>query len=206
MNNAGVALLPPSLSEDGYEIQFGTNHMGHALLTKLLLPTLEHTAEQSDFIVRIINLSSEGHNLAPKGGLVLQENCTALEQYSTWTRYGQSKLANILHAKELARRYPKIKSIALHPGTVDTGLTFPFQANYPWWSPTVYRMLNILVLQTPERGVLTQLWAATSDAAKTGTYYVPVAKESNGSAYSRDEQLARELWDWTEKELVKHGF
>ena len=203
MNNAGIAFRSPSQMEDGYEIHFGTNHMGHALLTKLLLPILEHTAEQPGSEVRIINLSSEGHILAPKSGLVLNDGCTSMEQYSTWTRYGQSKLANILYTRELARRYPKIKSITLHPGSVDTGLTLSFQAEHSWWAPHIYRVLNNFVLKTPERGALTQLWAATSSDAKSGTYYVQVAKESKGSDHSRDKNLAHELWEWTEKELVK---
>lgn len=204
MNNAGIAGHPPSQTEEGYEIHFGTNHMGHALLTKLLLPILEGTAERPGSEVRIINLSSEGHILAPKNGLVLNDDCTSMEQYSTWTRYGQSKLANILYTKELARRYPKIKSITLHPGSVDTGLTLSFQAQHSWWAPPIYRVLNMFVLKTPERGALTQLWAATSGAARSGIYYIPVAKESKGSSHSRDENLAHELWDWTEKELLKH--
>jgi len=62
------------------------------------------------------------------------------------------------------------------------------------------------LLKTPEQGALTQIWAATSQEAKAGTYYVPVAKVKAGSAYSRDEKLARELWDWTENEISKHGY
>ena len=204
MNNAGVMALPPGLTEDGYEIQFGTNHVGHALLTKLLLPTLESTAEKPDSDVRIVNLSSEGHRLAPSGGLTLKENTTTLEQYSTWTRYGQSKLANILFTRELAKRYPKIKSMAVHPGTVATGLATAYRTKNSWWASPVYYILSF-ALNTPERGALTQVWAATSKEAKTGTYYVPVAKENPGSGYSKDEKLAGELWDWTEKELAKHG-
>ena len=205
MNNAGVMALPPGLTKDGYEIQFGTNHIGHALLTKLLLPTLERTAEEPGSDVRIVNLTSVGHRLTSKGGLILQEASTTLDQYSPWTRYGHSKLANILFTRELAKRYPKIKSMAVHPGPCDTGLATPYTTN-SWWSPPLHYLLTLFVLKTPEKGALTQIWAATSKEAKTGLYYVPVAKEGRASGYANDEKLGRELWDWTEKELAKHGY
>jgi len=198
-------LLPPGLTQDGYEIQFGTNHLGHALLTKLLLPTLNRTAEQSGSDVRVVNVTSGGHALAPKGGLVLKEDTTTLSEYSGWTRYGQSKLANILFTRELTKRYPSIKSMAVHPGGVDTGLALPYRTANSWWFSPLFYLIQPL-LKTPEQGALTQIWAATSQEAKAGTYYVPVAKENAGSAYSRDEKLARELWDWTENEFSKHGY
>lgn len=74
--------VPYSKTEDGYEIQFGTNHMGHALLTKLLLPTMLRTAEESGSDVRIVNLSSEGHNMAPRGGIIYDQN--ELENWGPW--------------------------------------------------------------------------------------------------------------------------
>jgi len=109
MNNAGIMACPAALTKEGYETQFGTNHVGHALLTKLLLPTLQRTAKEPGSDVRIINLSSSAHNWAPKGGLVFDAMKTDMQSYSTWARYGQSKVANILFNKELAKRYPSIK-------------------------------------------------------------------------------------------------
>lgn len=203
MNNAGVMALPPSLTKEGYEIQFGTNHVGHALLTKLLLPTLKKTAEEKRD-VRIVNLSSAGHNLAPKGGIVLKEATTDMASYSTWVRYGQSKLANVLFTRELARRYPEIKSIALHPGGINTGLALGFQESHPWLA--VLMQPVAFFLKTPEQGALTQLFAATSPSAKSGQYYVPTAVENTGSKLSQDDKLVTELWDWTESELAKHGY
>ena len=73
INNAGIMAVPWSMTEDGYEIQFGTCHMGHALFTELLLPTLLKTAEEPGSDVRIINLSSEAHNMAPKGGIIYEQ-------------------------------------------------------------------------------------------------------------------------------------
>lgn len=109
MNNAGIMACPAGLTKEGYEIQFGTNHMGHALLSKLLLPTLQRTAKEPGSDVRIINLSSWGNNFAPKGGLIFDAMKTDMQSYTTFSRYGQSKLANILFNRELAKRYPSIK-------------------------------------------------------------------------------------------------
>ena len=206
MNNAGLTGIPPGLTADGYEVQFGTNYMGHALLTKLLLPILQYTSDMLGSDVRIINLTSEGHLMAPKGGIVFHDDHTSMGKYTTWTRYGQSKLANLLHTRELAKRYQTIKSIAVHPGTVDTGLMSTYQADHAWWAPAAYRLLQALVLKTPERGALTQLWASISSEAKTGMYYIPIGKETQGSGKSRDEKLAGELWEWTHNEFEAHGF
>ena len=203
MNNAGVMALPASTTKEGYEIQFGTNHVGHALLTKLLLPTLQQTAERHGN-VRIINVSSAGHQMPPKGGLVLDDVTSDMASYSTWVRYGQSKLANILFTRELARRYPAITSIALHPGGIDTGLSIGFQEAHPWLAYIFHPA--IWILKTPQEGALTQLFAATSPATENGQYYVPTAKVSSGSKLSQDPKLAESLWNWTESELIKHGY
>ncbi|KAL0571555.1 hypothetical protein V5O48_010404, partial [Marasmius crinis-equi] len=116
--NAGIMAVPAALTKDGYEVQFGTNHVGHALLIKLLMPSLLRTADEPQSDVRIIILSSVGHRFHPSGGIrfdTLREPDTI---GNAGLRYGQSKLANVLYAKELARRYPKITSVAVHPGTV----------------------------------------------------------------------------------------
>ncbi len=203
MNNAGVMALSPSTTKDGYEIQFGTNHIGHALLTKLLLPILQRTADENGD-VRIINVSSAGHQLPPSGGLALKEVTTDMNSYSTWVRYGQSKLANILFTRELARRYPAIKCVALHPGAVATGLSLGFQNSHPWLA--VLMRPIVLFVKTPQDGALTQLFTATSSDVKSGQYYVPPANENPGSKYSQDQGLAEALWEWTESELAKHGY
>ena len=156
INNAGVMALPASTTKEGYEIQFGTNHLGHFLLTKLLMPTLQRTAEGNPD-VRIVNLSSEGHRLPPKGGLALKDARSDMVSYNTWVRYGQSKLANILFTKELTRRYPAIKSVALHPGGIDTGLSLGFQKEHPWLA-SFLRPVASVFLTTVQQGALTQLF------------------------------------------------
>ncbi|KAG9622101.1 oxidoreductase, partial [Aureobasidium melanogenum] len=94
LNNAGIMSVPYSTTKQGYEIQFGTNHMGHALLTKLLMPVLLKTAEDPKADVRVVSLSSEGHQLARGCGILYDQ--AAAETYGTWSRYGSAKLANIL--------------------------------------------------------------------------------------------------------------
>ncbi|TVY34224.1 putative oxidoreductase, partial [Lachnellula subtilissima] len=105
MLNAGIMAVPPSTTHDGYEVQFGTNHVGHALLTKLLMPTLLRTAEAgADGDVRVVALSSIAHVTASGiqfGALKSADGGLA----TNMTRYGQSKLANILFVRELQRRY-----------------------------------------------------------------------------------------------------
>jgi len=207
MNNAGIMATPPGLTKDGYEIQFGTNHMGHALLTRLLLPMLQKTAEEQgeNADVRIVNLSSGAHKWAPKGGLKLDECKTEMHADSTWARYGQSKLANILYTKALAARYPGIKCVSLHPGAVDTGLQRGPAESYPFLKTPMW-LLGKLLTVSAAHGALTQLFAATSKDAKTGAYYVPTAREDEGSNYARDDQLLEGLWEYTEKELDVAGY
>ena len=156
INNAGVMALPPSITTEGYEIQFGTNHIGHFLFTKLLIPTLQRTVEGKED-VRIVNLSSEGHRFAPKGGLALKDAHSNMASYNTWVRYGQSKLANILFTRELTRRYPAIKSVAVHPGGIDTGLSLGFQKQHPWLAAAVRPIVSPF-LATVQQGALTQLF------------------------------------------------
>jgi NAD(P)-dependent dehydrogenase (short-subunit alcohol dehydrogenase family) len=205
MNNAGIMATPLSLTKNGYEIQFGTNHMGHALLTRLLLPTLQKTAKETGADVRIINLTSMGHMWPAKGGICFDEVKTDMRSTGTWARYGQSKLANILFTKGLASHYPDIKIMAVHPGAVNTELQRGPAATWPWIA-TPMRLLADVVTATVANGALTQLFAATSKDAKTGTYYVPTGKEDAGSGYARDEKLVTALWDYTQKELVAAGY
>ncbi|RYP31227.1 hypothetical protein DL767_005856 [Monosporascus sp. MG133] len=123
MNNAGIMAMPPGLTKDGYEIQFGTNHVGHALLTRLLMPLLEKMAAGTNSDVRVINLTSNGHEwFVPPSGLLLEDAKTDMDSLGPWGRYGHSKLANIYFTKGLAKHYPQIKSVAVHPGGANTGL------------------------------------------------------------------------------------
>jgi retinol dehydrogenase-12 len=137
MNNAGIMMTPAGTTKEGFEIQFGTNHMGHALLTKLLLPKLLSTAEEPNSDVRIITVSSMAHLWVPKGGLQLDTIQSEQNNLNGRQRYGQSKLANILYSNEFARRYSGIRCISVHPGTVNTGLTRGPKESYPFIAPII---------------------------------------------------------------------
>lgn len=199
--NAGIMAMPASTTKEGYELQFGTNHMGHALLTKLLLePLLLKTASQHG-TARVVVLSSAGHAMAPTGGIAFDSLKTTGESMNTWYRYGQSKLANVLFAKELARRYPALTVASVHPGVIKTNLGTPFQSTGSWIMTSIVAVFSMIASVDIATGTKNQLWAATSEHVVSGTYYAPVGMTGKGSAETKDEALAEKLWEWTEKEL-----
>lgn len=184
--------------------------MGHALLTKLLLPVLQETARAPGADVRIVNVSSAGHAMAPAGGIVWDQ--AALQKCNTWRRYGQSKLANILFNRELAQRYPEITSVAIHPGVIITDLYASLSKNFflrvAMWAYALFVPFLPGHFKDTKGGALNQTWAATAPKEKlqNGGLYWPVGVPTKGSAYSRDMGLAKKLWEWTEAELEKHGY
>jgi NAD(P)-dependent dehydrogenase (short-subunit alcohol dehydrogenase family) len=209
INNAGIMGMPPALTKEGYELHFGTNHMGSALLTKLLLPLLLSTAQDPGADVRIVNLTSMGHTNAPKGGIAFETVKTELSDRHSFVRYGQSKLANILHARELARRYPSILSVSVHPGRVATQLLDDMYGRRTVVGTLMQVYDKVASPLTPEQGAYTQLWAATwpnKNDVVNGAYYEPFGKLAQGSKDARDLNLAEKLWVWQEDEFEKYGF
>ncbi|KAA8893828.1 hypothetical protein FN846DRAFT_977209 [Sphaerosporella brunnea] len=217
VNNAGVMALPYALTAEGHEIQFGTNHMGHFLLTRLLMPALQAAAEEEEGRkrwVRIVNVTSLGHNMAFRG-INLEEGKLGpqLKNASTWERYGVAKLANILHARELAKRYPNIHSVSAHPGVIMSDLYSSFVGgNFIFKA-----CFNVMKMAGPsvEDGALNQLWCATAEAKMedNGEYYVPVGRTAEKawwhekpSSYAKDRELATKLWEWSEENVKKHGY
>ncbi|RKU45315.1 hypothetical protein DL546_007243 [Coniochaeta pulveracea] len=206
MLNAGIMAVPNATTKEGYEIQFGTNHVGHALLTKLLMPTLLKTArrpEKPD--VRVVVLTSAGLGLASPGeGIKFDTVKTDGSALYTWTRYGQSKLANALFARELAKRYPEVKAVAVHPGAVDTQLFFPFAESFGIFNFAATALVRPF-LKTVEMGARNQVWATVSKQVESGEWYTPVGIKGTvkvrGTDLARDDNLAKKLWEWTEKEL-----
>jgi NAD(P)-dependent dehydrogenase (short-subunit alcohol dehydrogenase family) len=193
------------VTKEGYEIQFGTNHVGHALFIKLLLPLMEKTLKLPGADVRILQLSSEGHAIGPKEGIIFESLKSADHPINgmmgaPWSRYGQSKLANLLYADQIAKHYPDILSLSIHPGVVGTGLVGNLG---PLFKALVY-VTSWWQMKTPREGAFNQTWAATSDRSKivNGSYYVPVGVLKKSSKY--DEKVAKELWDWTEEELAPY--
>ncbi len=206
MNNAGVMALPPGTTKEGYEIQLGTNYVGHALLTKLLMPTLLATAKEPGADVRIVNLSSEVNVFASNPDVLFDKS--KLDAQPTVTRYGYSKLANILFTQELAKHYPTITSVAVHPGIIHSDIWGPLQHTTTFLARWLMAGVAFLFGTSIEVGVRNQLWAATCKKGEvvSGGFYKPVGYLSMGGPLAQDRTLARKLWEWTDKELEKNGF
>ncbi|KAJ4258965.1 hypothetical protein NW762_008053 [Fusarium torreyae] len=194
MLNAGVMFVATDRTQEGYEIQFGTNHMGHALLTKLLLPVLEKTARIPDSDVRIVCLASHGHVYLRKGGFSFETLKTDGAAIGSIQCYYQSKLANILWVRQLAKEYPQFTVSAIDPGLVQTQLLGK-AIGIPWYIYAIVRL---------EKGVENQLWASVSEGVTSGEYYEPIGKHGKATDDGKNDELAKRLWDWTERELASH--
>ncbi|KAM7219680.1 hypothetical protein V8F06_004893 [Rhypophila decipiens] len=208
MLNAGIMMTPAGVTKDGFEIQFGTNHIGHALLTHLLTPLLAQTAQRHvDADVRIVVLTSDAHAFAPAAGIVFDTLKSDQNDTYSATKYGQSKLANILFAREVALRFKDkgIKCVSVHPGRVNTNLTAAFRSrNFLtyWLVPLVVNYSGLIT--TVQDGARNQLWAAAGAKREDlvdGEYYIPVGKVGPASKFNQDAELAGKLWDWTFEQL-----
>lgn len=204
--NAGLMGGPKSATtEDGYELRFGLNYVGHALLVQLLLPLLQTTAAQagSDRTVasapRIVALSSAAHKYVASGGIRFDALKGPSDHVDRLTRYGQSKLALALWVREMAERYPEITTFSIHPGLVKTNLFSNSEGGF------MYHMIQRLGVPamgvTVAEGTKNTLWAATSKNVVSGEYYAPVGRTGEGSSLLEDRGLIRKLWEWTEEEL-----
>ncbi|KAK7970133.1 hypothetical protein PG988_009206 [Apiospora saccharicola] len=206
--NAGIMAHPAGLSPDGYEVHFATNHLGHALLTQKLLPLLERTADDlssadgSDNPPRVIYTTSvgwKGGNLDFRGGLRTTQESALLGR---WVRYCNSKLANMLYARELARRHSKLLCFSVHPGVVSTGLVTVLK----FTDHLFIQITNVGNIITPEQGTYNHLWAisAPCKSIEQGGFYEPVGVlSSEKGVKTKDEKYANQLWEYTEKELEK---
>lgn len=200
--NAGIMATPPSKTAAGYDLQLETNHIGHFLLTKLLMPLLEHTAASVPGAdVRVVTVSSEAYHIAPSNFLDLIEDQERLCHSRPYTRYGVSKTANILFAVELARRYnsKNILSVSLHPGLIMTGLYAPAKDANLLVKYSLQPVAN-LVFDDVAHGALNQIWCAAGakrDELINGAYYTPVGRR-RAIALVDDADAASRLWEWTE--------
>ncbi|EFQ34367.1 short-chain dehydrogenase/reductase family Oxidoreductase [Colletotrichum graminicola M1.001] len=242
INNAGIMAGPAGLSADGYEIQFATNHLGHAMLVRALLPVLRRAAALPGSDVRVVNLTSVGYQGHPSDGIsfaTLRTTQAGPPILGQWTRYGraqsligvnnvmatdrenkdtsrqasmsplprrQSKLANMLFTRELARLHPSITAVAVHPGTVGTGLVAKQGLLNRLLVHVPNKMAGAPIL-TPERGCWSQVWAATAAARGdlvSGGFYLPVGRLADNKLdrFATDDELAGELWRWTEGVLA----
>jgi NAD(P)-dependent dehydrogenase (short-subunit alcohol dehydrogenase family) len=199
INNAGVMAPPRSRTADGFELQFGTNHLGHFALTGLLIGTMEGRED-----ARVVTLSSTAH----RTGRIAFDNLGGERHYFRWRAYGQSKLANLLFALELDRRLraagSTVKSLAAHPGYAATNLQF---AAAPLVDRMVMAIGNRVVAQSDEMGALATLFAATEPGLAGGTYVGPDGlgeqrghpKPVSPSRAARNEEVARRLWEVSEE-------
>ncbi|KAI1089955.1 oxidoreductase [Rostrohypoxylon terebratum] len=210
MCNAGIMDCPLAVSVDGFEIRFAVNHLAHAMVIQRLLPTMLKTAEMPDSDVRLILLTSVGWQMHPKNGIefdTLRSKQEDLCMLGFSFHYGQSKLANILYASEVARRYPSIKAASVHPGVVATDLV----NNLPTMRKAMVYGVNWLKgikIVDEKKGRLSQLWAAAGASRNelvNGAYYMPVGVLSNEKLdkFAKSEELAGELWSYTESVLSK---
>ena len=203
MLNAGIMAVPATKTEDGFEIQLGTNHVGHFHLTQQLLPLLSKTAEQHGE-VHVVSVSSSAIAMAPSFDAFV--NTEKLMQKGEWTRYGASKAANVLFAAELARRYPSLTSTSVYPGVIMTDLHKPGQDAGTWLS-TFFKYTSGLYAKDLPTGTLPQLWTsvAKKDKLVNGKYYTGVGKQS-GNKWVTNVDWQKQFWEWTDKEIKKAGF
>ncbi|KAF3765718.1 oxidoreductase [Cryphonectria parasitica EP155] len=209
MCNAGVMAKPPELTKDGFEVQFGINHLAHALMIRQLTPVLLKTAEDPNSDVRLVCLTSTGWRGHPKQGVDFDRVRTTQESTGgSWIRYGQSKLANVVYAAEFARRNPSILAVSVHPGVVVTDLVNDLNRVKKTFVYATSWVQGINLLQ-PEQGALNQLWAAagaTRSEVVNGAFYMPVGVESNSMLdnVATSQDFAKRLWQWTEEALADY--
>jgi NAD(P)-dependent dehydrogenase (short-subunit alcohol dehydrogenase family) len=200
INNAGVMAPPRRTTKDGFESQFGSNHLGHFALTGLLLGSLLAAPE-----ARVVTLSSGAHRIP--GGINF-DDLQFEHRYINWRAYGQSKLANLMFAFELQRRASaagtELKSMAAHPGYARTNLQF---AAPPWYEQLIMRVTNPLIGQSAEMGALPTLYAATKPDLPGGSFVGPDGfMEQRGHPHvvtaaskAYDEDAWRRLWEVSEE-------
>jgi NAD(P)-dependent dehydrogenase (short-subunit alcohol dehydrogenase family) len=210
VNNAGIMATPFEMTKDGYEAQWQTNYLSHWVFTEHLLPLMLRTAKTlSPGSVRIVNLTSSGHLSAPKGGINFED--LSLKDSGPWPRYGQSKLANILHTKTLHKTYGpgslsaqkgegEIWVSSVHPGVVESNLATSVGASVS----TVLSVMRMVGLVWPaDKGSWTSLFCAASwdmTAEQSGTY-MEISKRFGEprwqSGPAKDDKLAEKLEEWT---------
>lgn len=199
INNAGVMAPPRQLTSDGFELQFGTNHLGHFALTGLLIDMMDGRDG-----ARVVTVSSGAH----RRGRIAFDDLQGERTYGRWRAYGQSKLANLLFMFELDRRLraksSAIRSVAAHPGYAATNLQ---SAAAPKLDTMVMAVGNAIFAQSAAMGALPTLYAATRPEVEGGAYVGPSGpfevrgypKLVTASAAARDEAVAQRLWRVSEE-------
>lgn len=207
VNNAGVMIPPPSLTQEGFELQFGVNFLGHFVLTGYLFPLLKKSKE-----ARVVTLSS-GAAIRASG---IDFNNLRLEKpYDPWREYAISKLADLLFTYEFNRKLMAnnipILSVASHPGVTKTNLQRNISEN-----ELKKLLIQFKQVMEPWQGALPTLFAATDSSVTPGTFYGPdgeneyagyPAPSKHHTTAMSDKKLASELWDYAEKTTgVQYSF
>jgi len=202
INNAGVMATPYGLTKDGFELQFGTNHLGHFALTGLLLPNLLAVPGS-----RVVTVSSNGH----RAGRIDFDDLMSTRHYWKWAAYGRSKLANLMFTYELQRRLSAVEAptiaVAAHPGTARTELTRHMSSMSTAAMSSRFHALNSWWVQDSVMGALPTLRAATDPDVTGGTYYGPDGFYQltgypilvRSSTRSHNAEVQRRLWAESEK-------
>jgi WW domain-containing oxidoreductase len=192
--NAGIMALPKREILHGQELQFLTNHIGHFILVTGLLDQLSKTG-------RVVMLSSSAHQMAPSGGIQF-DDVTFEKNYKPWTAYGQSKLANLLFARSLAKRFAGTEKTAnaVHPGVIATNLG----RHMGVMARVGFPLANAIALKNVHEGSATQCYVATHPTlAKVSGEYFADCNVAKSTAYGKDDALAERLWTLTEETLRK---
>jgi NAD(P)-dependent dehydrogenase (short-subunit alcohol dehydrogenase family) len=195
VNNAGVMAIPAARTADGFEMQFGTNHLGHFALTNLLLPQVTD---------RVVTVSSGEHR---RGSMDFDDLNWRNRNYDAWAAYRQSKLANLLFVLELQRRLTaagsSVRSFGAHPGYSSTNLQ---SHSGHWLSDAGMRIGNLVVAQSDEKGALPSLFAASQDLPGASYLGPDGPLELRGhptlvgrTAKASDPEAAKRLWTMSEE-------
>ncbi|KAI1856848.1 uncharacterized protein JN550_013650 [Neoarthrinium moseri] len=222
INNAGIMATPFEMTRDGHEAQWQTNYLAHWILSEHLLPLMLRTAKTlPPGSVRIVNLTSSGHLAAPRGGINFKD--LSLKDGGPWTRYGQSKLANILHTKNLHATYgpgsPSARNgegeiwvSSVHPGVVETNIATSVEGSGSGMM-SVFSVMRMFGLIWPaDKGSRTSVFCAASrdmKAEQSGTYLEIFQRFGEPwwqSGAAKDGKLAERLEEWTGKEMRKEGW
>lgn len=194
INNAGVMIPPYSRTKDGFELQFGTNHLGHFALTAQIFDLIKNTSNS-----RIVNVSSAAHKA---GNLNFDDLNWEKRKYKAWKAYGDSKISNLYFTYEMQRKLEgsgnNVIAAAAHPGWTATDLQR---------HSGLFRFLNPMFAQKPEMGALPTLYAAAGPDVKGGDYFGPSGWQEwrgypakvNSNGLSHDEKIAGKLWQVSEE-------
>lgn len=188
--NAGIMALPKLEQAFGYELQFFTNHIGHFMLVSGLLDSLSQRG-------RVVVLSSAMHKRAPRAGIDF-DNLSGERHYTAWEAYGQSKLANVLFTKQLAKRFAGSgrTANAVHPGVIPS----PLARHFSPISRAVYTSVGPLFLKDMARGAATQCYVAVHpDVAATSGEYFADCNVKQPSSHALDADLAERLWSESQR-------